>query len=311
MATTEKTHLREYFLQPACWLVCCGGVPLYGFLKGLLCAIPCTIFFTIACLLMTLVKIPQNVYYSYKALIFTKKLGPHLKVVIALLLWIPFLLVIPVSIICSFFFALAYSLFAPVYYTFLTEKNFWYGGIPEVFTECFYEYPKSFWKYWSDDYYTMTQEYEDAKLAEGEEPFDVPIYWVPIGLFYALAGILVDMPAATIIGAIKWVPGTVRLYYLMWKAYFDTGCCIMTVLIFFFILANVLLPVVTLCAYFLFILAGAFFGITAVGAAYKRGLKAGFERIAHSIYEMDEFTNKMIFKSDSCLPCMKCGPDFC
>ena len=311
MANTERPHLRESFLSPWCWPLCCGGVPLFGVLKGLLCAVLCVPFLTLSCVLMTLAKIPQNLFYAYKALIFTKKLGPHLKTVIALLLWFPFVLILPAVLICSFIFSLGYCLVMGVYMTFMIEKNFWYGGIPEIFTSCFYEYPKSYWTYWGDDYYKMTQEFEDHKLAEGEEPFDVPIYWVPIGLFYALVGVLVDMPAAAIIGGIKWLPGTLKLYRMMWSAYFDAGLCIMTALVVFFIVANVLLPVVTLGAYLIFILVGAFFGLTAVGAAYKRGLKAGFERVVHSIYEMDEVTNKAIFKADSCLPCLKCGEDFC
>lgn len=309
----ERKHLREELLSPWCWPFCCGCVPLIGVLKGLLCAIFCVPFLTVAVVAMTLVKIPQNLFYGYKALIFTKKLGPHLKTVIALLLWFPYILLLPASLICSLVFSLGYCLVIGVYMTFQTEKNFWCGGFKEIFTSCFYEHPKAYWKYWASDYYDMTKEFENHQLKEGEEPFDVPIYWIPIALFYAIIGVAVDLPAAIVIGAIKWLPATFKLYRLTWEAYFQSGVFFMAMLFVFFVVANVLIPVVTIAGYLLFILIGAGVGMCAVIAAYKRGLMAGFEHIIRTVYEMDEATNKLIFGSEShsCIPCMKCGEDLC
>ena len=301
---------REFFLQPWCWLMCCGGVPLYGFLKGLICVIFCCPIFTIAATAIVIVLFPLDVIHVYWTIGANNKWGPTVKIVSMILAIIPLLLVIPIALIVALIFSFIYSIGAPVVYTFMEEYNFWYGGIGKVYKNCCYKYIKEVWNLNWKTVLDGLKDFRTYELKEGETVFEIPIYWVVLAPAYALLGIIVSLPVAFVTAFIKYLPVLGRTYYNMWNAYFDNSTNWIVGLFVFFIAANILLPLLGLLIAVVFILFGIFLGVTPGYVAYKRGFVAGFKRILNNIYDIDEFTNQYAFKSSSCLPCLNFNESF-
>ena len=294
--------------------MCCWPITsFYGFLKGLVCVGPCTAGFSVIALVITLISWPVNLWRTYTAILLTRKLGLTIKIVAALLAWIPLLLALPLVIICAIVVGFCYSLFGPMVYTFFVDKSFFVGGIGTTFRNCFFEFPKIMWRAGLTDMPNSIKEFEDYTLKEGEEPFDVPIWWVPVGLFYAFLGMLVNVPAGLLIGVIKCVPGILRAYYKLWCLFCGMKeCCLYCLLFLPFVVANALLPVAgVVVALIVMPIVGAFLGLSVVVRAYKKGFRAGFEGVLRGVYDMDSVTNKLVFEADdcSCTPCFKLGEE--
>ena len=146
-------------------------------------------------------------------------------------------------------------------------------------------------------------------MEKGELPYDVPVHWIPIGLAYAALGGLVNGTANLVMSLIKVLPLMQKLYGHVFKTYFECPFEAQFWLFVPFLLSLVAIPVVSAASALVFPLAGIILGMAAAGAAYNRGFKAGFHRIAHTIYDCDKFSNMIVFdrKMGSWVPCLKLG----
>ena len=298
----------------------CLIFPLIGLFKGLICVVPCTVWMTIANTLISIVHIPWNFYHTYAGLAKTPQLGPHIRVVILLTVWIPILLTPPATLIGSLLVALVYSLFYPTVVTFSGSRgdcdNIFTSGIATVYADCFFNFPQSFMKALWTDYFDYLKHYRDTprkitirneqgETVEINEPFDIPVYWIPLSLVFSAVGIIINLPAAIVISLFKVIPATIRLYYHMWKFYGELGCGFMFLFLAPFIIANVLAPVVAVLGVVGFWILGIGMGVCATGTAYRHGFEMGFRRIIHTVYELDHITNHLVFDCDGCLVMFK------
>lgn len=307
---------RDFFLQPICWPLCCGCLPVYGVLKGLLCAIFCVPVLVVANTVIAFIFTFPHFYRTYRAVIQTPKLGPNIKTLILLSLWAPLILWIPIVFLCSFVFGIFYPPIWCVMATFDDDENVFLGGVATVFSDCCYNFIKKFATFNNEDYPAYLEDFRTVPRrihtqdpergnVEVEEPFDVPLYWIPLGLFISFVGVIVDFPAALAIGVIKFIPAVIKTYYELWRHYCKMDALFMALLSAFFVFANLLVVPVLLIGLVLFMIFGILLGAGSTGTGYRHGCKAGFCRIIHNIYEMDNGTNQLIFDAPSCLPCLK------
>lgn len=286
-----------------------------GLIKGAICFIPCTPYFTAVTTGMTLVRLPENVYRAYKALYNTKLIGPTLKTLVSILLPIPIVLTIPVSVIGSCLFSGLYSLFVPLFGSIAEglsddhRHNTEWGSMSYVFSNLFSYYPSHFWHHWTKGYDNLATGFENTKLQPGETPYDVPLLWIPLGLLYGLGGFVIDGLASALIGVVKVIPAIIRMVYELWRLYTELDFEAGVFLLIPFILAHAVAVILAVCGLVLLPIAGGIIGMSAAGSAYRRGLWAGVQRIAHTIYDVDEWTNRLIFKTSSWFPCLKMGED--
>jgi hypothetical protein len=289
----------------------CGWpvLAIIGLVKGIISVVPCTVALFLGTVITTLVNIPHNLYNAYSAIIKTPKLATKIKVIVGILLPIALLIAAPLAVVITLLGAVCYSLFGPAVYTF-TEDYIFISGWVHTWSDCFYHVPKKSWEFWWDEAPKGAKEFEDYKLKEDEEPFDVPIWWVFIGLLYALVGGLLDAIGGLILGVVHCIPATVKVLYKVLKYYFESWkepCLGVTFTIFVVpVLAIALVgtPIVSIIGA---TVVGAFYGGSSAGAAYKNGYGAGFKRISHAIYSISDFFSKAIYGNDnkSWLGCFK------
>ena len=285
-----------------------------GLVKGAICLVPCTPYFTAVATGMTVLRLPRNIGRAYNALYKTPLIGRTLKTLVALLLPVPIVLSIPVVVVGSCLFSGLYSIFLPLFSSIAegfsdgrhNDRLEW-GSMSYVFSNLLGHYPAQFWHHWTKGYDNLATSFEDTKLQPGETPYDVPLLWIPLGFLYALGGFLIDGVAAGLIGILKVIPAIIKMTYELWRLYtqldFEAG-------IFFlipFVLAHAVIVVLAACGLILLPIVGGVIGMSSAGAAYRRGLWAGIQRISHTIYDIDEGTNRLIFKTGSALSFMKMG----
>lgn len=282
---------------------------LWGFLKGLVCVVPNTVAFTLINIGATIVKIPENGYQLFKAIWWTKKFARTVRILTSILSICGIIVVIPIWLIAIIVFSLGYSLFGPIFYTFVAKSNFFISGFPEVFSNCFYQFHKKYWKFWGKEVAEGLKTFETEDLKEGEEPYDVPLFWLVIGLFYAILGFIVNFVTGFITGFVHTIPALFKIQYKLWKAFWTMGdiCCGLTLFIPCLTASILLVGLVPLVGLVVVPIVSGVMGGFASAAAYKRGFLAGFQRIANNIYELDNGICHLIYETDGIMKCFKTG----
>lgn len=139
--------------------------PIYGtigLVKGVLCAVPCTVYTTLATSVISLYRLIPNAILAYKALWKTPLIGPTLKVVLAMVGPVPILLVPPIVAVGTCVGTALYSLFGPVFSTIVdgiaeTSGRESICSMASVFDNCFRHVPKEYSKMMSQGYPEMVQ----------------------------------------------------------------------------------------------------------------------------------------------------------
>lgn len=85
------------------------------------------------------------------------------------------------------FLGMLYGLFCPVVRTFDSDYNIILGGFADVFKDIF-KFIKKFWNFNYDSYFSYLREIESRQV---DEPFDINIIQLIIGLILAIYGSLV------------------------------------------------------------------------------------------------------------------------
>ena len=295
------------FMTETSWMM--PITAFYGLLKGLLCVVPCTVGFTLVNIILTLIRSPVNTYRFFKAIWCTKKFALTLRILVSILSVFGLVLVIPIWLIAIFVFSFGYSLFGPIFYTFDSEGDFFISGFSDVFTNSFYHFHKIYWNQWSKEIPDGLKEFETQELKEGEEPYDVPLIWLVIGLGYALIGFIVNATTGLITGLVHTIPALLKVEWRMWKGFFSMRdlCCGFTLFIPCVVASVLLVGLVPLVGLVVVPIVSGIMGGFASAAAYKRGFLAGFQRIANNIYELDHGICEMIYHCDTFLTCFKTG----
>ena len=283
-----------------CWVCCCCGcLPIIGLVKGVIIVGPILIISFFGITGSAIVLLQHDIFLTYNTLIKTSLIGINLKILGMLLLPIA-LFSWPILVMTgSILFGIFFGLFAPVYYTFDDRYNIIYGGFVETFKEnC--NIIKEFWKFNYNSYFDYLK---DIEKRECDDPFDINIIQIFIGIILAGYGSIVGVIVFTIMWIIKLFPSIYRMYYEMFKWYCDLKCYEIFMYLIFFTIALCLVPVVGVLAILAYIGFGFYGGIKCAIEGYKYNIGRGIISIMSVIHQGDAISNALIFHIEkSCFP---------
>jgi len=287
----QRTHPDNFL-----WVfLCCGGLPILGFIKGLIIVGPIFIISLIGFTGIAIILLPHDIFLTYKAICKTSIIGINLKILtmlllpIALISW-PFLVAFVGSIVGIF-----YGLFCPTVRTFDSNYHLIFGGFVDVFQDIF-KFINNFWHFNYDSYFTFLHEIEYRKE---DEPFDINILQIIIALILAGYGSAVGVIIGSLMWIIKLIPSIYRLYYYLFKEYCNLRDLRMLMYFILFLIAFALIPVLGVLAILIYICFGLYGGIFCAIEGYKHHIGRGIISIWNTIYDMDKISNDMIFEINS------------
>lgn len=139
-------HKRNVcFETPILFCFCCGGIGFLVLLKACLLLAPILIASEIVFTTLAILFIPVVFVCSYKAMFFTPRLGPAVKLVFACFLWIPAIAYPIVAPLASLIFAVVITCYYSVTGT-MADDNMWIGGIVDCF-KSLGRYIEEVWNY--------------------------------------------------------------------------------------------------------------------------------------------------------------------
>jgi uncharacterized membrane protein len=109
-----------------------------------------------------------------------------------------------------------------------------------------------------------------------DQPFDIEILELFVGLFVGLCGVTFNGISWTLIGLIKLIPCLIRAYIELWKWYFGCNCWELAAFFFVWVFGNILMPVAAILVMALYILFGFYLGAYSSVIAYQDGLKEAY-----------------------------------
>jgi len=282
------------------WLLCCCGcLPIIGFIKGLIIAIPVSIMSIFGFTGIALILLPHDIVLTYRAFIKTSIIGINLKILSMLLL--PFALAgWPILVLfSSCCLGFIYSFYGATVKTFDSGYNLFFGGITEVFLDIL-EFIKKFWHFNYHSYYCYLFEMEKKEV---DEPFDINVFQIIIGLFLACYGSIVGIVVLTAIGLIKLIPLVIKLYILLFESFIELSFFEYIMFTLFYIIGFCLIPALGVSSILLYIGYALFGGIYCAIEGYKYNFLRGLISIWDCIHSVDEITNSYIFNNEySCFP---------
>ena len=291
----ERTHPDN-----GLWILCCCGcLPVLGMIKGIIIVFPIFLISLIGFTGVAIVLLPHDVFLTYKAICKTSIIGINIKIMTILLLPIAFVAWPILVAFVGSLFGIFYGLFCPTIRTFDSEYDIIYGGVIDVFTDVFY-YMRRFWYHNYNTYFSYLFEMEKRKV---NEPFDISVIQMIIGLLLAGYGSTIGVIVCTLLWLIKLIPSIFKLYKLLFKAYCKLECLWMFMLFLLFIVAFALVPVIAVLAILGYVGFGIYAGIYCAIEGYKHNIKCGLISIWDNLRLIDGFTNKFIFECNySLLP---------
>jgi len=282
------------------WLFCCCGcLPIIGFIKGLIIAIPVTILSIFGFTGIALILLPHDIVLTYRAFIKTSIIGINLKILSMLLL--PFALAgWPILVLfSSCCFGFSYSFYGATVKTFDSGYDLFFGGINEVFYEVL-QYIASFWHFNSHSYFCYLFEMEQKEV---DEPFDITIIQIIVGLFLACYGSIVGIIVLTPLWLIKLIPLIIKMYIILIGAFLELSFFEYVMFTIFYIIGFCLIPALGVSSILFCIGYALFGGIECAIEGYKYNYIRGLFTIWEYIYIIDKETNSFIFNKEfTCFP---------
>jgi len=282
------------------WIFCCcGGLPIIGFIKGLIIVIPVTILSIFGFTGIALILLPHDIFLTYRALIRTSIIGKNLKVLCVLLL--PFALAgWPILVLfSSCCFGFLYSFIGATFKTFDSNYNLFFGGIIETFKDVL-EIIKEFWHFNYHSYFCYLIEIEEKEV---DEPFDIHVIKIIIGLLLACYGSIVGTIVLTLMYIVKLIPLIIKMYSYYIDMIKEISLFNLILYSIYFILGFCLIPVLGVSSILLCIGYALFGGIYCAIEGYQYNIPCGLICIWDYIYMFDKVTNMFIFEKEySCLP---------
>jgi hypothetical protein len=280
---------RVYSDNPLWVLCCCGCLPFVGLIKWALIAPFIFPIWAIAVPGIALICLPWDIVMTFYTFVMTKSLGFNAKCLAILLLPIPLAIWPPLVFASTCFTGLMFPLYKMMASTFDDNDSLCFGGIGETFSESF-DMIKSFWEFNTHSYFDYLFH---LRTEPCDNPFELKIFQIIIGLVIGILGCVIDGIFGTIIVVVKSPGALFQAYKYLWEGYFDVDGCLMKIILLpLFLIGNGLaassLP--------LFILGGTMVSIylgvhCAVTAHNKGSISAGLVEIINNIGMIDDGTS--------------------
>ena len=276
---TDQSYLPdpEHFCLFCLWSSsCCGCLPIIGLIIGLIVVIPITLVTTIINTILSIIYTPIHWILIYYTIIRTDHIGPNLKVLGCIFMWIPILLFPLIVLFSTIVTAVGGSIFYPTYVSFDRDGyKFWkifYHTVHKTF-----KLEQHYWKFNHEIFYEWLREHRIER--PGVEPFDIKLHKIPVCIVCAVCGVIFDGFMITCIIIINSVPVLFKTYYYVWKFYCESGdkttkvFCLFPVLI-----AQVFMPFGWIFVMIILILVSWFVGLYLIYPAYKEGFVAAMKK---------------------------------
>jgi len=291
----ERVNTNSYL-----WLFCCcGGLPIIGFVKGLVLLGPIFLLSIFSFTGIALILLPHDIVLTYRAVIKTSIIGINLKILIMLLL--PFALVAwPILVLfSSCCFGAVYSFYSPIVKTFDSNYKLIFGGISETFEDIF-DIIGEFWYFNYDSYFRYLIDIETRQVYE---PFDINIIQIIIGILLACYGSIVGIIVLTPIWFIKLIPLIIKMYHLFVKWILDLSLFELIMFSIFSIVGFCVIPALGVLSILFYIGYAIFGGINCAIEGYQYNFLRGLICIWDYIHYIDLAMNSFIFKKEfTCFP---------
>jgi len=280
-------------------LCCCGCLPIIGFIKGIIIAIPVTILSIFGFTGSAITLLPHDIFFTYRVLIKTSIIGINLKILAFLLLPIALVSWPILVLFSSCFIGFGYGLYGPMVKTFDSAYNLFFGGIKETFVDI-WKCIKRFWDFNYNSFFTYLLELEEREV---DEPFDIKILQLILSLILACYGSIVGVIVLSVMWLIKLIPTIYRLYKGLIESLCDMPVKILFIYSLFFILAFCCVPALGVATILMYVSCGIYGGIRCAIEGYQYNFLRGLICIWDSIYEIDKISNEYIFNiKGSCFP---------
>ena len=292
----ERTHPDNCL-----WIFCCCGcLPIIGIIKGTIIVAPIFIISLLGFTGVAIILLPHDIFLTYKAICKTSIIGINLKILCMLLLPIA-LISWPILVaLASTFYGILYGLFGPTIYTFDSDYNLLCGGMGKIFEDTC-EFIGEFWDFNYNAYFNYLSEMQTRKV---DNPFDINIIQIIIGLILAGYGSVVGTIVSSLLWFIKLFPSIYRLYAFLFEEYCGiNGGLEMLMYSILFLIAFSLIPAAGVLAILGYIGYGFYGGIYCAIEGYKHNIGRGIISIWNTIYDIDTLSNSLIFGREcSCFP---------
>eukprot|EP00250_Pteridium_aquilinum_P004085 c14322_g1_i2 orf=270-2129(-) len=254
---------------------------------------------------------PAHVIVMYYSVARTKKLGPVLRVVLLLILPVPFFLVLVFGIAGSVLTGLGYGFFTPLVATFEAVRE----GRENKFVHCFMDgvwdtvegsctVVRDFTDFCYHSYFSYLKDFR-KEPPPNVESYEIKVWDLPGCAVVALLGVLLDVPLITCVAIVK------SPYMLLrgWRRLLQDligreGPFLETVCVPVAGLAVLLWPLVVVVAVVCAMLSSIFIGLYGAVVVYQESsFQYGLAYIVAVVAQFDEYTNDLIYlREGSCLP---------
>lgn len=287
------------------------GLFLLGVIKGFV-VLP----FSIAVLSIgnTLVYLglwPAHVVVTYYSVARTKKLGPVLRVVVLLILPVPFLLALVSGISGSILVGLGYGFLTPLVATFEAVRE----GREDKFVHCFTDgvwdtiegsctVVRDFTDFCYHSFFSYLKDFRKDP-APNVQPFEIKVLDLPGCIIVALLGVLLDVPSISCVAFVKSPYMLIRGWRrLLQDLLGREGPFLETVCVPVAGLAMLLWPLVVVLCVACAALSSIFIGLYGAVVVYQESsFRCGLAYIVAVVAQFDEYTNDLIYlREGSCLP---------
>lgn len=161
---------------------------------------------------VTLVRLPEAIWRTYRALVKTAQVGPVIKTTVALVLPIGIVATPPTALISSTLVGMGYGFYKGVDYNDAKGPRGLKNGIVKSI-----ELVRKFNEMVDEGFFGWLEEKWYKPLEEGEEPFDVPIIDGLRGIISAVVVAPFESIGLTGVVLLHWPQTVYRLYQSLWS----------------------------------------------------------------------------------------------
>jgi hypothetical protein len=300
-------------------LRCCILAPIMAITNSLLLIIPVFLIAVVGSFISCLLNFIPDIVYTYRMVIKTPRIGRNLSVICMILLPIP-LLLYPIVILLL---AIGTSIIGTFAYCFV-ESYASIGDEDDVTTQiklyynvvtCTWDAMLEFWEFNSNGYFAYLKELCEPNA---NHVYEVTMCQCLVILFISLIGMVIDGIIISLMLVVKTFFAIFQLWKSLTKMYADLDHVEDSLVCFIPYMMGMTLSL-PLC--FLGLACGivcSFLGgvNAAICACTNDSIRDGLRQIFINIYQIDQYTNELIFDSETSWFCFGCcnfqlhGPGF-
>lgn len=254
---------------------------------------------------------PAHVFWMYYSVARTRKLGPVLKVVLLLILPVPFFVALLFGIAGSVLVGLGYCFLTPLVATFEAVRE----GRQNKFVHCFTDgvwdtlkgsctVVRDFTDFCYHSYFSYLTDFR-KEPPQNFQPYEIKLLDLPGCALVGLLGVLLDVPSITLVATVKSPYMLVRGWRrLLQDLIGREGPFLETVCVPIAGLAVLLWPLAVVVAVVCACLSSVFIGLYGAVIVYQESsFHCGLAYIVAVVAQFDEYSNDLIYmREGSCLP---------